>query len=88
MRIPHRKNVPGDFYVEYGCCTACDAPQAAAGELFEFDDNHCYVCKQPAAAHDLARMADAMTLQELDCIRFRGNDVKVITWLKQQGLEE
>ena len=31
---PHPANVPGDFYVEDGCCTMCLVPFTEAPELF------------------------------------------------------
>lgn len=46
QRKPYPKNVEGDFYVEDGCCTACDVPNYYAPELFEYDDElHCFVAR-------------------------------------------
>ncbi len=43
-RMPFPKNVPGDFYVEDGCCTSCGMPTTEAPELFAYaPDGHCYV---------------------------------------------
>ncbi|MBK8814828.1 MAG: hypothetical protein IPN42_04635 [Methylococcaceae bacterium] len=98
-RIPHPKNVPGDFYVEDGCCTACDLPQSEAGEFFEYEITesqfysgkksfHCYVCKQPSTDKDLERMGNGMDIQELYCIRYKGKNKKIIAYLKNRGLGE
>ena len=72
------QNVPGDFDVEDGCCTACAVPQAEAPNLFKFDDRgqsagrttmaHCYVYKRPSSETEVEQIANAMVVQELDCI--------------------
>ncbi|HYX53479.1 MAG TPA: hypothetical protein VE783_08500, partial [Candidatus Limnocylindrales bacterium] len=36
---PHPKNAPGDFYVQYGECTACGAPEPVAPDLIGWDDD-------------------------------------------------
>jgi hypothetical protein len=94
-KIPHPKNVPGDFYVEDGCCMSCTLPQIEAAEFFEFEPtsessqaSHCYVSKQPVTLSDLKKMAKAMQAQEIDCIRYKGADKKVIAQLRQNGLSE
>ncbi len=74
-RIPFPDNVPGDFYVEDGCCTACGLPMTEAPGLFAYaSDGHCYVRRQPSSATDMARMIDALAVQELDCIRYKGKN--------------
>lgn len=99
-RKPHAKNVPGDFYVVDGCCTACLLPHSVAGEFFgradegpnPYDPNlrvtHCYVRQQPVSGDDFEKMALALEVQELDCVRYRGSDRKVIRFLKKRGLGE
>lgn len=93
---PHPKNVPGDFYVEDGCCTSCSLPQAEAPEHFEWDyeDNeywpgekaaHCYICKQPSNQKELEKMYKAMMVQEMDCIRYKGNNLNIIKAMKKDG---
>ncbi len=72
---PHPKNVDGPFYVEYGCCTACDVPMQEAPNHFAYDgDNHCYVCRQPQTAAETTDMIGTAWMAELQCIRYRGNE--------------
>jgi hypothetical protein len=74
-RIPHPANVPGDFYVEDGCCTACNMPFSVAPDLFASQpDGHCYVNKQPSEPREMHRMISAFTVQEVGCIRYKGRN--------------
>jgi hypothetical protein len=77
--IPHPANVPGDFYVEDGCCTMCEVPFAEAPELFGTVHDpkgypHCFVKRQPATPAELDQMVSAIRCAELQCIRYRGVD--------------
>ena len=84
---PHIENVKGDFYVEDGCCTACDLPRTEAPEFFRFDDNyHCYLCKQPRNNSDVIKILNAMEVQDLDCIQYKGKDKDIIQHLKKSNL--
>ena len=88
-RIPHKKNIAGDFYVEYGCCTACDLPQGEAPEHFKYDENnHCYICKQPKNSEELNNIFSAMEVQEFDCIRYKGNEKAILEQIKEHLLLE
>jgi len=83
-RIPFPENMPGDFYVEEGCCTSCGMPSTVAPELFAYaPDGHCYVCKQPSNAIEDQQMIDAFEVQDIGCIRYKGKNrviqVKLIT---------
>ena len=76
---PHPANVPGEFYVEDGCCTTCEAPFAEAPELFGFCPDakgypHCFIKRQPIMADELDQMVSAIRVAELQCIRYRGGD--------------
>jgi len=74
-RIPFPENVPGDFYVEDGCCTACGMPMTEAPELFaSAADGHCFVRRQPATAHEMWQMVNALAVQDLGCIRYKGSN--------------
>jgi len=44
------------------------------------------VCKQPKSNKDIAMMIGAMRVQEIDCIRYKGNDKRVIRIMKKEGL--
>jgi hypothetical protein len=79
---PHAANVPGDFYVEDGCCTMCEVPFAEAPELFGTCQDpkgypHCFVKRQPETPHEIIRMLSAVRCAELMCIRYRGTDRRI-----------
>ena len=79
MVEPHPANVPGDFYVEDGCCMMCEAPFAEAPTLFgRCQDSrgfqHCYVKQQPETQAELHQMLSAIHCSEMECIRYRGTD--------------
>jgi hypothetical protein len=78
----HPANVPGDFYVEDGCCTMCLVPFSEAPELFgERKDpkgySHCFVKRQPETQTELTKMLNAIRCAELMCIRYRGADRRI-----------
>jgi hypothetical protein len=75
----HPANVPGDFYVENGCCTLCGVPQAIAPNLFSTPEQssmagHCYVRRQPANENELNQILDTIAGAELQCIRYAGTE--------------
>jgi hypothetical protein len=79
---PHFANVPGDFYVEDGCCTMCLVPFSEAPELFgECQDPkgypHCFVKRQPETPTELTKMLRTIQCAELMCIRYRGTDRRI-----------
>src|SRR6476620_6047603 len=80
MALPsHPANVPGDFYVEDGCCTMCDVPRSEAPDLFASWPNaespeHCYVKRQPQNAANFERMFEVIRCAELQCIHYRGTN--------------
>ena len=81
---PHPLNVIGDFYVEDGCCTACDVPQTEAPDLFGMTSEpyyHCYVKRQPESEAEHDQMLSAIACAELQCIHYRGNDPAIISRL-------
>lgn len=81
---PHPLNVNGDFYVEDGCCTACDVPQTEAPDLFGMISDpyyHCFVKRQPQSESEHDRMLSAIACAELQCIHYRGNDSSIISRL-------
>ena len=98
-RIPHKLNAPGDFYVEDGCCTACDLPSGEAPGFFEFEETknefnpeeksyHCYFCKQPKNIEETKKVLGAMQVQEVDCIRYKGKDPQVLKLMVEEGISE
>ncbi len=87
-----KENVPGDFYVEQGCCTLCGVPQAEAPTLFGgFDENwkvthdQCFVKKQPETKPEVAQMLTVIAAQDLSCIRYSGNDNKIKARIIESG---
>jgi hypothetical protein len=83
---PHAMNVAGPFYVEDGCCTACDVPFLEAPGLFAYDDkNHCYVKRQPGTNQELNQMLRTAWASEVQCIRYRGKDAEIIRRLAELG---
>jgi len=84
-RTPYHLNVLGPFYVEDGCCTSCGVPWARAPELFQYDDQQCFVKQQPRNETELDAMLDVMATQELGCVRYRGSDPKILLRLTDLG---
>jgi hypothetical protein len=77
-KIPYPANVPGDFYVEDGCCTSCNMPFTVAPDLFAssdgYLDGHCYVSKQPKNPEEVHRMMLAIEVADTRCIRYKGHN--------------
>ena len=74
-RIPFPENVPGDFYVEDGCCMSCWMPTTEAPDLFAYaDDGHCYVKRQPTTGQEMWQMVRAFAVQDAGCIRYKGKN--------------
>jgi hypothetical protein len=83
----HLLNVPGDFYVEDGCCVACLVPFQAVPELLRYDEkaSHCYVCQQPRNLQEQQLMAEAIGLSEVRCIRYSGREEHILNLLSLKG---
>ena len=78
-KTPHALNVPGDFYVEDGCCTSCELPFTEAPGHFKYDDAlHCFVCKQPSSPEDVDNMVSAVAVSDLSCVRYSGDDPETL----------
>lgn len=83
---PQPENVPGPFYVEVGCCTACGVPQSIAPELFGEDaEQYCFVKRQPHTTAETDSMLRVVATQELGCIRYRGTDQATLRRLVEAG---
>jgi hypothetical protein len=87
---PYPLNVPGDFYVENGCCTSCAIPFSLAPKHFTFDEKtkHCFVSRQPSDANETKTMIEAVDVSELACIRYRGKDSYVLQRLTDLGQKD
>ncbi len=89
---PHPKNADGPFYVEDGCCITCGVMHDEAPGLLAWDEqhnrfwegevsSHCYVARQPSTPAEVTRMLSAMDVTDVDCLRYRGADLAILTWL-------
>jgi hypothetical protein len=88
QRKVYGKNAHGDFYVVENCCLWCGIPWVEAPEHFAVDERQCYVKRQPANDAEVNTMISAMTVQELECIRYKGRDRQVIAALRARGRHE
>ncbi len=87
---PHPANVPGDYFVEDGCCMTCEVPFYYAPDLFAYyhdlqNGPHCYVKKQPESPDEQDRMFDAMRHAEAGCIMYRRCDRAIQERLVEAG---
>ena len=84
---PHPKNVPGDFYVEDGCCLYCGMPEVTAPTLFAWDDSghHCFVARQPTTPEEVGNMLEAMRNSEVECVRYRGQASDIVRRVVEYG---
>ena len=88
-RKSHPANVPGDFYVEDGCCLFCGMPEQEAPDIFGWagpSPSHCVVKRQPQTLPELDRTFNAMSHGDVDCVRYRGNDRDIRHRLVARGL--
>jgi hypothetical protein len=92
MQTPHSRNAPGPFYVEDGCCIACDAPRSEAPDLMGTDDGqggyHCYFKKQPATAGETERAVQACRVSCTQAVRYSGNDPAILNRLRELNSAE
>jgi hypothetical protein len=56
-----------------------------APEFFEMDDDQCYVIRQPANLQETEYLLDAISTQEVGCIRYAGDDKAVIQRMWDSG---
>lgn len=86
---PHPDNVAGPFYVAHGCCLSCGVPVTEAPDLFEYDaNNHCYVRRQPGNKKELNQMFRAAWAAEVQCIRYRADDLTILRRFAEAGLSD
>lgn len=70
-------NCAGHFYVERGCCLVCGIPEMIAPTLFsesETKGGSCFVRKQPGNPTELGNMIEVLANQEINCIRYAGEN--------------
>lgn len=78
----------GDFYVETDCCLLCGVPEDLAPEIFETGENHCFVKRQPCSQDEIDKAIRAMWSSEVDCIRYRGRDAKLLDRMAQANMSD
>lgn len=89
----YSKNVPGDFYVEDGCCVRCGVPMTEAPDLIRFDEEsldypHCYVYRQPTTPDELNRMLNVHSIQEFRCFRYGGTNTEILKRFAADGMSD
>ena len=67
----------GFVYVDRECCTQCGVPTAEAPGVFEWGKDSCFVQRQPQSVVELRNVLRVFRHQELDCVRYAGNDPRV-----------
>lgn len=86
QRVP--QNVPGDFYVEVGLCTQCcivhgEAPDLLNDPAQRFDE--CFFRRQPQTHEEVERAITAMSLSEMEALRYGGTDPEIVAMLLARG---
>jgi hypothetical protein len=84
-REGYSQNAPGDFYVEKDVCLQCMAPEVEAPELMGFDkrSGDCYFKKQPATPEEIEHAIAAVSVSEIQGLRYKGNDEYVLGRLRE-----
>ncbi|MDX2238536.1 MAG: hypothetical protein NW203_13320 [Hyphomonadaceae bacterium] len=90
MAEPYPRNVPGPFYIENECCITCGVPMDIAPDLFTWDEQipypgHCFVSRQLANSGEFDLMLEVMKCMEVDCLRYRGDDLALRARLAREG---
>jgi hypothetical protein len=75
----------GFFYVADECCTNCGVPVAEAPNVFSWNETSCFVRSQPRTLDDLQRVFAVLSMQELACVRYAGDDARVRAVLQRLG---
>jgi hypothetical protein len=80
-----REGLPqlGFVYVDSQCCTNCGVPVAHAPQNFAWGSKTCYVQRQPTTTTELRQVLRVFRYQELDCVRYAGNDRRIIRILER-----
>lgn len=82
------RNAPGPFYTEDQMCIACRAPEAAAPDLMDFDEEegNCYFKKQPSTPEEYKQAMQAIWVSCCGAIHYATDDLLVLE--KIHRLEE
>src|SRR3954447_12183141 len=83
---PDSSNAPGPFYVTYGCCVCCYAPEAEAPEMVgrnEGEYEACFFRKQPTTPEELNQVIAAMQVSCVPALRYAGADPEILQRLQE-----
>lgn len=86
--VPQIMQEQGDFYVVYGDCTSCGAPEVAAPTLIAHQPEeygHCYFKRQPETPKEIDQAINAIAVSCVSGLRYRGKDEKIIQKLYEIG---
>lgn len=88
---PHPKNAPGAFYVQEGCCIACDAPLQEAPDLIGTDDGqggyHCHFRRQPTTPEEIECAVMACYVSCTHAVGYAGYDPAILARFRELGGE-
>lgn len=89
-RERYSQNSDGDFYVEKDQCLQCMAPENEAPGLMGFDkkEAHCYFRKQPSTRTEIDQAIAAVSVSEIQGLRYAGNDEYVLRRLRELGARD
>ncbi len=74
-----------EIYVQNDCCTGCGVPYQLAPELFVNGEHGCSLQRQPATSTELRQALRVLRTQDLGCVRYRGQNPRVLAVLSQIG---
>src|SRR5687767_2898056 len=79
------KNAPGPFYVEDDICMHCGAPEAAAPDLMDFDEESrsCYFKKQPSTPEELEQAMQAVWVSCCESVHYSTEDSVVLQQINE-----
>ncbi len=80
-----RHTASSEMYVDAQCCSSCGIPWSVAPDLFEERNQACFVRRQPRTVPELRRALRVFMTQDLGCVRYRGNDRRVVSLLTKVG---
>ena len=79
----YKKNCKGDFFVEEGACTLCQAPEDIAPNLIMSDNTSCYFYKQPETEEEIDQALKAMESSCCADLVYNGTDPVIIKKAKE-----
>lgn len=80
-----RSGDPNGLYVDTECCLSCGVPWDLAPEIFADGEETCVVKRQPATPTEYRRVLRVFRTQDLGCVRYGGQDPRVLRILRRAG---